>query len=88
MFSRGEAALDSVAAQVLDTIAHWLDAHPEVRAEVRGHRGPLEDPALVEQRANAVTIAITERGIAEERLTVTEDASNQGFEVTVIAARP
>ena len=87
VFSRGEAALDSAAAQVLDTIAHWLYAHPEVRAEVRGHRGPLEDPALIEQRAKAVTDAITERGISEERLTVAEDASNQGFEVTVIAAQ-
>ncbi len=88
VFSRGEAALDNDADRVLDTIANWLEAHPEVQAEVRGHRGPLEDPALVEQRANAVTTAIAERGISEERLTVAEDASNQGFEVTVIAAQP
>ena len=88
VFSQGEAALDNDADRVLDTIANWLEAHPQVQAEVRGHRGPLEDPALVEQRANAVTTAIAERGISEERLTVAEDASNQGFEVTVIAAQP
>ena len=85
VFSRGEAALDDDADRVLDTIANWLEAHPEVRAEVRGHRGPLEDPALVEQRAKAVADAVAGRGIAEDRLTVTEDASNQGFEVTVVA---
>ena len=88
VFSRGKAALDHDAARALDTIANWLEAHPDVRAEVRGHRGPLEDPALVAQRADAVATAITKRGISEERLTIAEDASNQGFEVTVIASEP
>ena len=85
VFARSASALDDDAERVLDTIAQWLDAHPDVVAEVRGHRGPLEDPALVGARAEAVAAAITGRGIAEDRLTVTEDASNQGFEVTVVA---
>ena len=85
VFARGAFALDDDAERVLDAIANWLEAHPDVAAEVRGHRGPLEDPALVGERAQAVADAIAGRGIAEDRLTVTEDASNQGFEVTVVA---
>ena len=88
VFSPGEAALDDDADRVLDTIADWLELHPKVQAEVRGHRGPLEDPVLVETRAAAVASAIAKRGISEERLTTTEDASNQGFEVTVVAVDP
>ena len=88
VFSRGESALDNDAERVLDTIANWLEAHPDVRAEVRGHRGPLEVPALVEQRASVVATAITERGISEARVLISEDASNQGFEATVVATEP
>lgn len=88
VFSRGEATLDDDAERVLDRIADWLELHPKVQAEVRGHRSPLEDPLLVETRAAAVTTAIAKRGISEERLTTTADASNQGFEVTVVATDP
>jgi hypothetical protein len=86
VFSRDEAELDDDAERTLDVIANWLEAHPRVAAEVRGHRGPLEDPLLVEQRAGAVAAAIIDRGIAEERLTVGADDSNQGFEVTVVTS--
>ncbi len=88
VFPRGEAELDDDAERVLDSIANWLEVNSKVRAVVRGHRGPLEDPALVERRASVVAIAIVDRGISEARLMTAEDASNQGFEVTVVASDP
>ena len=45
VFGRGEASIDDDAERVLDSIANWLEAHPDVPAEIRGHRGPLEVPA-------------------------------------------
>lgn len=88
VFSRGEAILDNDAERTLDTVANWLEANPDFTAEVRGHRGPLEDPTLVASRADAVAAAILYRGIAESRVTITEDPTNQGFEATIIASIP
>ena len=88
VFDRGSSSLDGGAERVLDSVAGWLEAHPDKHAEVRGHRGPLEDPTIVAARAEAVAKAIQGRGIAEARLTVIEDPSNQGFEVTVVAVYP
>lgn len=89
VFERGEAELDREAERVVARIADWLEDHPAVLAEVRGQRGPLEDPALPGERAKAVAAALLARGIAEERLTVTEqDLSDAGFEVTVLAIEP
>ena len=75
-------------AWALDAIAQWLETRPEYSAEVRGDRGPLEDPELPERRARAVVQAILERGISETRVTVSEDAAETGFEVTVVAVEP
>ena len=89
VFGRGEAAIDDDAERVLDSIANWLEAHPDVPAEIRGHRGPLEEPALPGVRAKAVLEALAERGIATERFRISEsDLSDAGFEVTVEAVTP
>jgi len=88
VFSRGASELDNDAERTLDTIANWLEAHPDFTAEVRGHRGPLEEPTLVTSRANAVASALLYRGLPESRVTVAEDPTNQGFEATIIAAIP
>ncbi len=74
---------------MLDSIANWLEAHPDVPAEIRGNRGPLEDPALPGERAQAVLNGIAASGISAERLEVSEsDLSDPGFEVTVEAVAP
>ena len=88
VFTRGEDSFDRGARGALDAIAQWLEARPEYSAEVRGHRGPLEDPELPERRAHAVMQAILERGIAETRVSLSEDAAETGFEVTVVAVEP
>jgi len=88
VFTRGEDSFDRGARGALDAIAQWLETRPEYSAEVRGDRGPLEDPELPERRAHAVMQAILDRGIAETRVSVSEDAAETGFEVTVIASTP
>ena len=88
VFTRGEDSFDRGARGALDAIAQWLEARPEYSAEVRGHRGPLEDPELPERRAHAVVQAILDRGISETRVTASEDAAETGFEVTVVAIEP
>ena len=89
VFSRGDDSIDDDAERVLDSIANWLEAHPDVPVEIRGHRGPLEDPALSGERAKAVLNGIAARGISAERLQASEsDLSDPGFEVTVEAVAP
>ena len=88
VFSRGEDSFDRGARGVLDAIAQWLDARPEYSANVQGHRGPLEDPELPARRAQAVAQAILDRGVSEARVTVSEDSTEAGFEVTVVAIEP
>jgi hypothetical protein len=88
VFARGSADVNDDAERTLDDIANWLEINRNVRFQVRGHRGPLEDPLLVEQRAAAVASSLLYRGVAEDRFTITEDATNQGFEATVVAVQP
>ncbi|GMR24153.1 MAG: hypothetical protein BMS9Abin37_2660 [Acidobacteriota bacterium] len=89
VFSRGDASIDDDGERVLDSIANWLEVHPDVPAAIRGHRGPLEDPALPGERAKAVFNGIAARGISAERLQVSEsDLSDPGFDVTVDAVAP
>lgn len=88
VFGRGEDSLDRRAHEVLEAIVQWLAARPELRAEVRGHRGPLEEPELPARRAHEVAQAILSGGIEEARVTVSEDATETGFEVTVVAIEP
>ena len=89
VFGRGDDSIDDDAERVLDSIANWLEAHPHVPVEIRGHRGPLEDPALSGARAKAVLDGIAARGISAERLQASEsDLSEPGFEVTVEAVAP
>ena len=86
VFGRGEASIDDDAGRVLDSIANWLEVHPDVPAEIRGHRGPLEVPAPRGERAKAVLDGLAAHGISAERFQVSEsDLSDAGFEVTVEA---
>jgi len=85
VFAPRSVDLDDEARNVLDGIASWLASNPDVRAEVLGARGPLEDPALPGERARTVADALVSRGVASDRLDVESDESSSRFAVTVVA---
>lgn len=84
VFSPGAAFLDDSARDVVTGIVRWLRSQPnDVRAEIRGLRGPGEDLALAERRAGLVAAEIAASGISSERLGVVVDDERRGFAVEV-----
>ena len=90
-FKSGRSELNAGAAEALDRLAGALNTVPQVHARVVGHTDSAGDAAynqkLSEARADAVTRALVERGVAEERLSsegrgedepVADNASREG----------
>ncbi|TVT76510.1 MAG: OmpA family protein [Denitromonas halophila] len=71
-FKSGRSEVNTDAADALDRLAGALNTVPQVHARVVGHTDSAGDAAynqkLSEARAAAVTHALIERGVAEERL--------------------
>jgi peptidoglycan-associated lipoprotein len=72
-FAVGSAALDDQARAVLEAVADWLAANPQLAVNIEGHadaRGSREaNLALASRRAEAVRDFLVARGIAAGRLT-------------------
>ena len=72
-FTVSSAALDHRARAVLDAVADWLAANPQLSVTIEGHadsRGAREaNLALALRRAEAVRDFLVARGIAAGRLT-------------------
>lgn len=72
-FAVGSAALDHEARAVIERVADWLAANPQLRVNIEGHadaRGSREaNLALAARRAEAVREYLLARGIAAGRLT-------------------
>lgn len=72
-FDEGKATLRPDGREILDEVAAILTAHPEIDLiEVAGHTDNTGNPdanqRLSEQRAEAVAIYLTEKGVAARRL--------------------
>ncbi len=74
LFAFDSAQLNPAAQQPLDTLASFLQAHPEDRVRVEGYTDSVGSDAynqrLSEERAQAVADAMTQRGISRARMTV------------------
>ncbi|MFK7930742.1 MAG: OmpA family protein, partial [Myxococcota bacterium] len=72
-FPSGKAVLDRSSTDLLDEVANTLFAHPElVSVEIGGHTDPqggiADNMRLSQARADAVATALSDRGVAPERL--------------------
>ncbi len=71
-FKSGRSELNADASEALDRLAGVLNTVPQVHARVLGHTDSAGDASynqkLSEARAAAVSLALAERGVAEERL--------------------
>jgi outer membrane protein OmpA-like peptidoglycan-associated protein len=73
-FDPGSGILRPEASSPLGTVAAILEAHPSARVRVEGHADRPGDTtanrALAESRAEAVKIALQDRGVSSERIEV------------------
>ncbi len=69
VFKRNQAALPANAGALLDQIAQTLRQHPGLRAEIVAPAEPSEREKMAEERAQAISDYLRERGeIAAERI--------------------
>lgn len=72
-------------------IKAWLDANPADRAQLSGFTDPTGDAAanaeLAKRRAQAVAAALTEQGVAEDRMDLVKPADSSDEAVDLAGAR-
>jgi len=77
LFDVNEASLKPGAMHNIDKIADFMQNHPEKTVQIEGHTDSMGDDGynkqLSEARANAVRLALLERGVSGQRV------STQGF---------
>lgn len=79
-FDSGKAMLKPALTPVLDSVAHVLSTHPELRLKSVGHTDSQGSAAmnqtLSEQRARAVTTYLSRHGVAPSRMSIEGRAAN------------
>lgn len=73
LFAHNSATIEQSSLKIVDAVADALKAHPDIQlVEVGGHASAQGDPmynrTLTQKRVDAVMSALTERGIAKDRL--------------------
>lgn len=98
-FAMGQSALDTKAQAQVQAAAAWLSAHADVKVALSGFvdaTGSADVNAeLAKQRAQAVAKALTDAGVAAERIemrkpqTITDStgADEQARRVDIVAAQ-
>jgi outer membrane protein OmpA-like peptidoglycan-associated protein len=73
-FEPGSASLHPEASNPLGVVASILEAHPSARVRIEGHADKpgdtTENRALAESRADAVKIALEDKGVRSDRIEV------------------
>ena len=98
-FATGQSTLDAQAQATLGRAAQWLQAHPEAKVALSGYvdatGSPEVNAEIAKQRAQAVAKALTDAGVAPERIelrkpeTITDSAgaSEQARRVDIVVAQ-